>query len=269
MGRNRRQQRLRERRSRDNDQPAPAEQPRRASGGALSSRSKPQWRQTVDSWGGFTVIGAIAAAVILGALLIFVNRPGSSADGTAYVPHERDAAQAGVVLGDPSAPVRLIQYIDFQCPFCRRFWEEIEPILLEEYISTGQASMEFRNYAFLGSESQRAAEAAACAADHNRFWDFHDLLLLRQGRQNSGVFSDSNLGRYARTIGDEFSDFDVNAWEDCFDAGTYTLQVQEENRVATSNGIASTPTLLVNGQPVPGVQSIETYRTAIDAALNR
>lgn len=268
MGRNRRQQRLRDRRSRDDDQPT-AEQPRRPSGGALSSKPKPQWRQTVDSWGGFTVIGAISAAVVIGALLIFLNRPGSSAGGTDYVPHERDAAQAGVVLGDPNAPVRIIQYIDFQCPHCRTFWDSIEPTLIEEYVEPGQASMELRNYAFLGPESAAAAEATLCAADQNRGWDYHDLLFLRQGRQNAGVFSDSNLERYAGTIGDAFEDFDVDAWADCFDADTYTLQVQEENRVATNNGISSTPTVLINGSPIPGVQPVDVYRGAIDAELNR
>lgn len=269
MGRNRRQERLRERRSRENEPEAAAPQPRRPSGGALSAKPKPQWRQTIDSWGGFTVIGAIAAAVVIGALLIFVNRPGSSANDAAYEPHERDAAQAGAVLGDPNAPVRIIQYIDFQCPHCRTFWETIEPVLVEEYVETGDASIELRNYAFLGAESTRAAAAAMCAADQNRMWDYHDVLFLRQGRQNSGVFSDANLERYAGTIADSFSDFDEAAWQACFDADTYILAVQDDNRVATNSGISSTPTLIVNGQAIPGVQSIEAYRGAIDAALNR
>ncbi|MEX2375178.1 MAG: thioredoxin domain-containing protein, partial [Dehalococcoidia bacterium] len=158
-------------------------------------------------------------------------------------------------------------YADFQCPFCKAFWETIEPILIEEYVATGQASLEFRNYAFLGPESTRAAEAGACAADQNRFWDFHDLLLLRQGRQNSGVYSDSNLKQYARTIGNEFSDFNVGDWESCFDARTYELDIQEEAGVAANSGVASTPTLVINGQVIAGVQSADIYRAAIDAAL--
>ena len=269
MGRNRRQQRLRDRRSRDNGQQTPAEQPPRSRGGALSSKPRPAWRETIDSWGGFTVIGAIAVAVVIGALLVFVNRPGSSANSEAYIPHERDVAQAGTLLGDPNAPVRIIEYADFQCPFCKAFWETIEPVLVEEYVATGEASLEFRNYAFLGPESSRAAEAGACAADQNRFWDFHDLLLLRQGRQNSGVFSDSNLKQYASTIGDEFSDFDVGAWESCFDARTYELDIQEEAQIAANSGVASTPTVVINGQSIAGVQSADVYRAAIDAALER
>jgi len=83
------------------------------------------------------------------------------------------------------------------------------------------------------------------------------------------VFSDSNLKQYARTIGGSFSDFNVREWETCFDAGTYTLQVQEESRIATNAGVSSTPTLIVNGQVVPGVQSVDVYRGAIEAALTR
>lgn len=271
MGRNRRQQRLRDRRSKSPEggsPPAATSSGSRAGGGTLSRRSKPAWRETLDSWGGFTVLGAIGAAIVIGALLVFLNRPGSSANDEAYVPRDHGGAQqTGAVLGDPDAPVRMIMYADFQCPHCATFWREVEPPLIEEYVATGDASIEFRHYAFLGAESQQAAEAAACAADQDRLWDFQDLLFLRQGNQNTGVYSDSNLKSYARTIEEEFDDFDYDAWEDCFDADTYEAQVRQQNVEATNQGITSTPSTIVNGVMIPGAQPVDVYREAIDQAL--
>jgi protein-disulfide isomerase len=267
VGRNRRQQRLNERRSRRDEETPAAPEARRSRDGALSARAKPAWRQTIDSWGGFTVLGAIGAAVLVGALLVFINRPGATANTEAFTPHERDVPVAGAFMGDPSAPVRMIAYVDFQCPFCKQFSESIEPALIEEFVSTGVASLEVRHYAFMGTESLRAAEAASCAADQDRFWDFQDLLFLRQGRQNSGVYSDSNLRQYARTIGEAFSDFNVSEWETCFDGRHYELEVQEESARAANSGVASTPTLIVNGQMLGGVQSMAVYRQAVETAV--
>lgn len=270
MGRNRRQQRLRDRKSRPSDSGSAAGTPRPSTGGggSLSRPRKPAWRETLDSWGGFTVIGAVGAAVVIGALLVFLNRPGASENSETYVARDHaGATQDGKVLGDPNAPVRLIMFSDFQCPHCRTFWSEVEEGLVEEYVGPGQASLEYRDYAFLGPESATAAAAAACAADQDRFWDYHDLLFLRQGRANSGVFSDNNLKRYADTIASEFDDFDKDAWEDCFDGGTYEADVQASTQSAAQQGIASTPTVLVNGAPIEGSRDLGTYRQAIDAAL--
>ncbi|MCK9487744.1 MAG: DsbA family protein [Dehalococcoidia bacterium] len=270
MGRNRRQQRLRDRKSRSSEGGSPAGTPRPSAGGggSLSRPRKPAWRETLDSWGGFTVVGAIAAAVVIGALLVFLNRPGASENTDAYVARDHGgAAQSGRVLGAPSAPVRLIMFSDFQCPHCRTFWSETEEGLVEEFVATGQASLEYRDYAFLGPESTSAAAAASCAADQDRFWDYHDLLFLRQGRQNSGVYSDGNLKRYGRTIAEEFQDFDYDAWEDCYDTGTHVAAVQVSTQAAAQQGIASTPTVLVNGTRVEGARDLATYRQAIEAAL--
>lgn len=268
MGRNRRQQRLRERRERKPEErtAAPASSGGR-SGGALSGGGKPAWRETIDSWGGFTVIGAIAAAVVIGALLVFLNRPGASAGDAEFVARELDAPISRTVMGDPNAPVRVIEYGDFQCGHCKDFFDTVEPTLIEEYVETGLITFEFRNYAFLGPESLAAAEAAACAADQDRFWDYHDLLFLRQGRPNTGVFSDGNLREFADTLAEHFDDFDANDWQSCYDSGTYEAAVIEENRLATNAGVGSTPTTLINGKAIPGTQGIEVYRQAIEDAL--
>jgi protein-disulfide isomerase len=81
-----------------------------------------------------------------------------------------------VILGDPNAPVTVIEYGDYQCPFCARFYTDIEPLIRDQYIKTGKVKMVFRNYPFLGPESTAAAEAAECAKDQGKYWEFHDAL---------------------------------------------------------------------------------------------
>ncbi len=179
MGSNRRRRRRR-------DQAGGATPP----GGNTPTKSG--WRQTIDSWGGFTVIGSLAAAIVVIGVLVVVNLPGSSVTDDEWVPIDRTLVD-GRVEGDPSAPVRIIEFADFQCPFCRDYALNVAPTLLEEYVETGQASIEYHYFSFLGPESFAAAEAAECANDQGRFWDYHDILFLRQGAENRGVFSTGNL----------------------------------------------------------------------------
>jgi protein-disulfide isomerase len=98
-----------------------------------------------------------------------------------------------VILGDPNAPVTVIEYGDYQCPFCARFYTDIEPLIRDQYIKTGKVKMVFRNYPFLGPESTAAAEAVECAKDQGKYWEFHDALYAAEaidGREHN-----NNLNR--------------------------------------------------------------------------
>lgn len=104
-------------------------------------------------------------------------------------PNAPPAGERDVILGDPNAPVTVIEYGDYQCPFCARFFTDVEPFIRDEYIKTGKVKMVFRNYAFLGPESVDAAEAAECAKDQGKFWEFHDALYeaeAEDGREHNG-----------------------------------------------------------------------------------
>lgn len=116
--------------------------------------------------------------------------------------------------------------------------------------------------AFLGPESQWAAEASECAAEQGRFWEYHDLLYARQSGENQGAFSKDNLKRFAEEIG-----LDTKAFNACLDAGKYAAQVQADTAFAKALGISGTPAFLVNGQPVVGAQPFEAFRSLFEAAL--
>ncbi|MDP6604854.1 MAG: thioredoxin domain-containing protein [Dehalococcoidia bacterium] len=217
------------------------------------------WRRQIDSFGGPLVLGSVAAAVVGVVALIVIGSRGGGVNETPYVPIERSVV-AGRVEGAADAPVRIIEFSDFQCPFCRQFMLETAPALRAEFVETGIASIEYFHFAFLGEESTRAAEAAECAAEQGRFWDYHDLLFLRQGAENAGVFSKGNLKRFAR----ELAGFDTAAFDGCLDAGRYRADVELRAAEARAAGISSTPSFVVNGQLVRGALPIESWREIIE-----
>src|SRR3990167_2108621 len=108
--------------------------------------------------------------------------------------------QDDFVLGNPAAKVVLVEYGDFQCPFCGKFFKTTEKQLVDIYIKQGKAVLVWRDFAFLGEESFRAAEAARCAGEQNKFWEYHDYLFNNQRGENEGAFSDSILKSFAKTL---------------------------------------------------------------------
>ncbi len=116
--------------------------------------------------------------------------------------------------------------------------------------------------AFLGEESQWAAEASECAADQGRFWEYHDLLYARQKGENQGAFRKENLKQFATELG-----LDAQAFDACLEGGKYTSRVKADTAFARSLGISGTPAFLINGRPLLGAQPFEAFRAVIEAEL--
>jgi protein-disulfide isomerase len=134
------------------------------------------------------------------------------------------------------------------------------PSIEEEFISTGQLKLQSRTFAFLGEESVVAAQAAECANDQGRFWEFHDTLYANQRGENEGAFSQNNLKRFAEAL-----ELDTAEFNTCLDSGKYASKVREDKEEAEQLGVNSVPTLFLNGQPVSW--HLEDLQTAIREAL--
>ena len=255
---------------------------RRGSDGSGQSGAAPRSRRrglraTIDSFGGFTTIGAGVVGVLIVVVLIALNRPGGDGvvGGGEYVLRERSAPSSGRLLGDPDAPVRLIAYEDFSCSHCGDFTEQTEPQIEEEFVEPGLVSIEYRDMAILGEDSERAAAAASCAADQDRFWEYHDILFLRQAR--GGWASSGNLKDFAREVDAALttagqSGLDLDTFDACVDDGTHEAAVATSTDEAAALftqlvGTASTPSFMIDGRPLVGAQGIEVFRDAIEAAL--
>ena len=121
-----------------------------------------------------------------------------------------------MALGNPLAKVTLIVYADFQCPFCAKLFQESEKTIIDTYVRNGDVQFVYRDFAFLGPESVRAAEAARCAGDQGKFWEYHDYLFNNHNGENEGAFADPKLKAFAKTLG-----LNSVAFDSCFDTNKY------------------------------------------------
>ena len=159
--------------------------------------------------------------------------------------------------GDADAPVVMIEYGDFRCTFCGKFAREVEPQLEEKYVESGTLRMEWRDFPYLGRESVDAALAARAAQEQGRFWEYHDLLYENQ----SGGFSEERLIELAREAG-----LDVGRFEKDLASGRFERAVAEDFQEGQEMGVTGTPTFVINGRVVAGLQPVEVYEEAIERA---
>jgi protein-disulfide isomerase len=172
------------------------------------------------------------------------------------------ASQNGAELGHPSlgnadAPVVMIEYGDFQCAFCGKFAREVEPELRDRYVENGTLRMEWRDFPYLGPGSVDAALAARAAQEQGKFWEYHDLLYENQ----SGGFPREKLVELAREAG-----LDVERFEADLASGEYEQAVAEDFQEGQQSGISGTPTFVINGKVLAGMQPFEVFEDAIEQA---
>ena len=223
-----------------------------------------------------TIIGgAVAGAVAVAVVLIVLNSreadgPGSTQDRTAIKAAETEIdaglARDGRTLGDPAAPVVVVEYADYQCPFCTAFGLTGLPQMLDEYVATGQVRLEYAHFVVIGhddpdGESYRAAEAAECAGDQGKFWELHELLIANSLGEFQGSYTPERLKEIAGLV----DGLDQTAFGSCVDARTHEADVVQMSADGRAAGIRSTPTFVVNGQPVPG--DYASVKEAIDDQL--
>jgi protein-disulfide isomerase len=176
---------------------------------AASSRAG--WLSKLDAFGGPTVIVSVVVALAVVGVLIAMSR--ARGDDEPFEPLVRSEV-SGNRAGAAGAPVRIIEFADFQCGACGSFAKDFEPAITAEFIETGIASLELVHFPFLGPESFAAAEACECAGDQGRFWEYHDLLFQRQRTPNSGGFSSGRLKDFGDEVADLFPDFDTKDFKD-------------------------------------------------------
>jgi protein-disulfide isomerase len=166
-------------------------------------------------------------------------------------------------MGDPNAPVKIVEYSDFQCPFCRDFATEIEPALVEEYVNTGKVHFTYRSMGqWIGSESVAAAEAAYCAGDQGKFWNYHDVLYANWNGENLGAFSSKRLADFARYL-----NLDMDEFNSCRSSNKYLDKVNQDRAEGDQLGVQGTPTFFINGKLYGGSFGVEGFRQAIEAEL--
>ncbi|MBI5452766.1 DsbA family protein [Candidatus Gottesmanbacteria bacterium] len=235
----------------------------------------------------------VAAAFALGSLYTKVKvlekgsvTSNSKETGQTVSPTTLPKAELQVTDEDPSlgpknAKVTVVEFADFQCPFCGAYagldktmvknmqarnpsWQPALPSLIKDYVDTNKIRFVWKDYPFLGQESIWAGAGARCAADQGKFWEYHDFLFSHQSGENQGAFSKDNLKKFAVTLGLKTADFN-----NCIDSGKYESKMQAAQTYGQSVGVSGTPATFINGQMLSGAVPYSQIKPLIDEALKK
>jgi protein-disulfide isomerase len=197
--------------------------------------------------------------------------------GTHFKPNDN-------AMGDSSAPIKIEEFSDFQCPFCARFHQETEPLLRQYYIDTGKVQFVYRSMGNFVSdniarvkgtpaktESRDAALAVYCAGDQDMFWEMHAHMFANALGEDVGSFTDKRLKSIAETVG-----LDMAVFNSCYDSGKYLDRVEQDFEDGQAANITGTPgflvTYTVNGETktrlIEGAQPFSSFQTELEAILN-
>jgi protein-disulfide isomerase len=211
------------------------------------------------------IIGIGIVGVLLIALLLVLPKTKPSTEAVIQItPVTYSTTINKTSLGNPEAPVKLDVWEDFQCPGCRSYSNEVEPQIVKDYVETGKVYYTFHFFPFIDGgegESHQAANAAACAAAQNRFWDYHAMLFANWKGENAGSFTDALLIAFAQNLS-----LDMAAFNQCFAANASAAQIQADVDQGTKFGVPPTPGIFVNGLAVVSSEGPNYLPTVADVA---
>ena len=211
----------------------------------------------------FTIIGFILGTILFIGILFYQSLNPMS---TLIKPGKREhPSPNGNTLGDPDAPVKIVEYAEFKCAYCAKYWRETEPELIEEYVSTGKASYTFR--IFLPSvtdDAQLSAEAVYCAGDQGKFWEMRDVLFANYYYSISpgNSFSEDVLRQLAKMSG-----ADPDIFSSCLSERKYQEQVNQDIADARAMDVDATPYFFINGESIRGAYPLSEFQQIIDREL--
>lgn len=195
------------------------------------------------------------------------TQAGRSATNTAALPRrivlgDIDLTSVGYDVGDPNAPVVLIDFSDFGCPYCAKFTTETYPAIEREYVRTGKVLFKYVPFVMgMFPNGQEAARAAECAAEQGRFWPMHDRLYARQAEWKRAGDPAVPIGSYVDSLGLDRARFGA-----CYARGEHA-RTRRANDIARAIGVRVTPSFIVDERPIEGALPLADFRRVIDAAL--
>ena len=171
------------------------------------------------------------------------------------------------ILGDPDAPITLVEFGDYQCHYCNVFFQSIEKDILKNYVDTGKVKIIFKDYNIIGEDSVKASQGAHCANDQGLFWEYHDILYSNWTGENNGWASSENLAIFAQQIG-----LNMNKWSECMNKGSHSQIILKSNDDARTLQLTGTPAFfIINSEgevsKLFGAQPFEVFKKIFDEQL--
>ncbi len=212
------------------------------------------------------IVGAVVAIVALGIIASYTSSSSETMNLDMGRTHgDVSTAMGSPILGDPSAPITIVEFGDYQCHACYNWFHTHKPAIYENYIATGKANLVFVDLAFLGRDSPTAAQASYCAEDQGMYWEYHDLLYNSQESQiDNGWANSERLKAFAFSLG-----LDMTLFESCLDSDKYSKRVQYNVSEAKKHGARATPTFIIVGpdnqqEQFQGGQPYSTFKQIMD-----
>ena len=228
--------------------------------GKKSRKTKPSNSKTK-----FVIVGIIAVVIVAGIAAISMNPDSIKADNPRITKLSLDTRGGSPVLGDASSPVTIVEFGDYQCPFCKRWNETVKPALEQNLIKTGKASLIYVDYPIIGHDSITVHAGSYCAAEQGLYWKYHDFAYANQGHENDGWANSENLKLLVSGI----DGLDADSFDECIDSKKYEQRVKDNKKIASDAGARSTPTFILipqegQAEMIIGAQPYGTLEAVID-----
>jgi protein-disulfide isomerase len=207
---------------------------------------------------------ALAVVAVIGAVLIW-RAAGRGGSAPRAIDVQATAAQAeGYLLGNPNAPVQIMEFADYECPHCGEFATITEPDVRKRIVEAGLASYRFFDFPLPGfRNSIPASNAAACASDQGKFWEMHDRLFHSQPEWSSQVTSNPRkiFLRYAKDIG-----LNTDEWGKCYDEQRHMPRILANREEGIRRHVQSTPTFVIGNKQIEGAIPFDRIKAYVDSA---
>ena len=177
---------------------------------------------------------------------------------------------ASPILGDPNAPITLIEFGDYQCHFCNVYFKNTGQEVLENFVATGKVKIIFKDFTIIGPDSVNAAHGTHCANEQNKYWEYHSVLYNNWAGENNGWASKENLVKYADDI-----ELDLESFSECMNSNNYMDTINRSNADGQTLGISGTPAFFIidhkNAQvaTIYGAQPYEAFEKVFNSMLQR
>jgi len=215
------------------------------------------------------ILGGILVIVVIGIVAAFSSSSIETVNldmGRTY--GDISTAMGSPLYGNPSAPITIVEFGDYQCHQCYIWFHNTKPALYQEYLDSGKINLVFVDFAFLGRDSQTAAQASYCAEDQSKYWEYHDMLYNSQeSKIDNGWANSERLKAFAFSLG-----LDMELFESCLDSGKYSKRVQFNTSEAKNQGARGTPTFFIVGpdgqkEKLVGAQPYSVFKKVIDSMI--
>ena len=211
------------------------------------------------------IIGVIVIAIIAGVATSLSTSSSETVNLDMGRTHGTiSTAMGSPILGDPAAPITIVEFGDYQCHQCYNWFYNTKPAIVEDYIETGKANLVFVDLAFLGHDSPIAAQASYCAEDQEMYWEYHDTLYnFQESKIDGGWANSERLKAFASSL-----ELDMDLFNSCLDSEKYSKRIQYNIQQARDHGVRGTPGFFIVGpdgqEQLGGAQPFSVFKQVLD-----